>query len=81
MSWRKLCDRLTTIGHLEQALAMLEWDQFVMMPPGAARVRADASATLVQMAHGCVAAPERGNLVEAARAEDFVATAIAVHCR
>ena len=64
-------DRFETFGHLAHAIAMLEWDQFVMMPPGAERAHTDASATLKQLAHGCVAAAEIGDLVDAARAEDL----------
>ena len=37
--------RLAEVEDLENAAALLEWDQLTMMPPGGAVERADQSAT------------------------------------
>src|SRR5262245_44849795 len=43
--------RLGEISDLRSALALLDWDQMVMMPPGGAAVRAHRVATLERVAH------------------------------
>ena len=43
--------RLGEVSDLRSALALLEWDQMVMMPPAGAAVRAERLATLEQIAH------------------------------
>ena len=43
--------RLAEVDDLENAAALLEWDQLTMMPPAGARGRADQSATLQKIAH------------------------------
>ena len=59
------------MGDLRHALAMLAWDEAAIMPAGGGGVRADALATLRGMAHELTAAPETGELVAAASAEDL----------
>ena len=43
--------RLAEVDDLENAAALLEWDQLTMMPPGGAAGRADQFATLQKIAH------------------------------
>ena len=43
--------RLGEVSDLRSALALLEWDQMVMMPPAGAAVRAERLATLERIAH------------------------------
>ena len=66
-----LHERFRRAGDLRHALAMLAWDEAAIMPAGGGRARADALATLRGMAHELTAAPEVGELVAAAGAEDL----------
>jgi len=43
--------RLGEVSDLRSALALLEWDQMVMMPPAGAAVRAERLATVERIAH------------------------------
>jgi carboxypeptidase Taq len=43
--------RLGEVSDLRSALALLDWDQMVMMPPGGAAVRAERLATIERVAH------------------------------
>ena len=43
--------RLGEVSDLRSALALLDWDQMVMMPPAGAAVRAERLATLERVAH------------------------------
>ena len=69
MSYDALHERYQRIGHLEHAQAMLSWDEATMMPSGGGPARAEALATLVGMIHDLAAAPEIGELAEAAANE------------
>ena len=66
-----LHERFRRVGDLRHALAMLAWDEAAIMPAGGGPARADALATLRGMAHELTAAPEVGELVAAAGAEDL----------
>ena len=66
MSYAALHERFRRIGDLNHALAMLSWDEAVMMPAGGGGVRGEALATLAGMVHELTAAPETGELVDAA---------------
>ena len=71
MSYPALHERLRRIGDLNHALAMLSWDEAVMMPAGSGAVRAEALATLAGMVHELTAAPENGELLDAAVGEEL----------
>src|SRR5258708_26879375 len=55
--------RLAEVDDLENAAALLEWDQLTMMPAGGAVGRADQSATLQKVAHEKFIADEVGRLL------------------
>ena len=69
--YRKLECTFERIGHLEHAIAMLEWDLHTVMPSGSRADRADALATISETAHDLVSAPDLGDLIESARAGDL----------
>ena len=71
MSYEELETQLASIADLEHGIAMLLWDQQVLMPPGGAAARADALATLEQAVHERTAAKELVDLIEDARASDL----------
>jgi carboxypeptidase Taq len=52
------------VDDLRKAASVLFWDQRVMMPPGGAQARADASATIGRLAHEKFVAPEVGALLD-----------------
>ena len=58
--YKVLCDRLREIHRLHGAMALLGWDQEVIMPPAAARTRAAQRATLAGIIHERLVAPELG---------------------
>ena len=57
--------RLGEVSDLRSALALLDWDQMVMMPPAGAAVRADRLATVERIAHERFSDERIGELVEA----------------
>src|SRR5258708_9547766 len=61
--------RLAEVDDLENAAALMEWDQLTMMPPGGAVGRADQSATLQKIAHEKFIADEVGRLLADLSAE------------
>ena len=71
MGYDALHERFRRIGDLNHALAMLSWDEAVMMPADSGSVRGEALATLTGMVHELTAAPETGELVDAAEQEDL----------
>ena len=71
MGYDALQERFARIGDLNHALAMLSWDEAVMMPTGSGMVRGEALATLTGMVHELTAAPETGELVDAAADEEL----------
>lgn len=65
-AYAQLETRFRRLSALSGALAMLEWDQAVMMPAGGAEARADQMATLGLLRHESLTAPEMGELLAAA---------------
>jgi carboxypeptidase Taq len=59
--------RLGEVSDLRSALALLDWDQMVMMPPAGATVRAERVATLERIAHERFVDDRIGELVEELR--------------
>jgi carboxypeptidase Taq len=59
--------RLGEVSDLRSALAVLDWDQMVMMPPAGAAVRAQRLATLARIAHERFVDERIGELVEGLR--------------
>ena len=59
--------RLGEVSDLRSALALLEWDQMVMMPPGGAAVRAERLATVERIAHERFSDGRVGELLEELR--------------
>src|SRR5712691_12787283 len=68
-------DRLKTlvgeVDDLRKASTVLFWDQRVMMPPGGAQARAEASATVARLAHEKFVAPEIGELLDGLNEADY----------
>jgi carboxypeptidase Taq len=60
----ELKTRLAEVDDVENAAALLEWDQLTQMPPGGAAGRADQSATLQKIAHEKFTAVEVGRLLD-----------------
>ena len=58
------------VDDLRKASTVLFWDQRVMMPPGGAQARAEASATVGRLAHERFVSPEVGELLDGLNAED-----------
>ncbi len=71
MGWHyaALEERLGRLGHLEGALAILNWDTAVCMPEGASAARGEQLATLKRLAHELLTADETGELLAGAEAE------------
>jgi len=57
------------IGAVEEAVAVLHWDQAAMMPPGGAAARGEQVATLRRLVHELMTAPEVPDLLDAAEAQ------------
>ncbi len=56
--------RLREHSDLESAASLLRWDQATYMPQGGASARGRQLATLDRLAHGCIANPEIGRLLD-----------------
>ncbi len=69
MSYTQLENTFRRIGHLDHAVAMLEWDEAVMMPAAAGADRADAVATIYGIRHQQYTQPQMPQWFEAATAE------------
>jgi carboxypeptidase Taq len=59
----QLRKKLGEVADMHSAIALLQWDQEVNMPPKAAPGRGQQIATLSALAHGLVTAPEMGDLL------------------
>jgi carboxypeptidase Taq len=68
-AYRALERRFKRGSDLWGALAMLQWDHQVMMPPGGNAARAEQMATLRQLAHELLTAAATGDLLEEAEAD------------
>jgi len=62
--------RFRRIAQVRGALAILRWDQQVMMPPGAAAGRGEQIATLAEIAHGLLTEPATGELLDRAEQDE-----------
>lgn len=67
-----LRERCAELSDLQAMARLLFWDQNTMMPAGGAPARGEAAATVEQIAHDRLIAPELGRLLE--RLEPHVAT-------
>jgi carboxypeptidase Taq len=65
-AYRALEARFARISHIGGALAILQWDHQVMMPPGGNAARAEQMATLRQIAHELLISEQTGELLERA---------------
>jgi carboxypeptidase Taq len=70
MSYGSLFSHFRSLGHLQEVGAIVEWDQAVNMPDGAAPGRAEAMATLAAECHRRLTAPELDDWLEDASAQD-----------
>jgi carboxypeptidase Taq len=59
--------RLEKIHDLDRVQAVLEWDQWVMMPAGGAAARVEQVASIERARHERLASPEIGDLLEQVR--------------
>lgn len=66
----QLKSRLKDISDLGMAGRLLEWDQYVMMPPTGGEARAEHVATVHRIAHEMFTDDALGELLEAARATE-----------
>jgi len=69
MSFSALLVRLTDIHNLEQAGAVLDWDQRTYMPAKGSEARSKQLATLAKISHEMFVAKETADLLAAAEAE------------
>src|SRR4051794_4360213 len=60
----ELRHRLAEVSDLGKTMALLSWDQQVMMPPRGAELRAEQLATIGRIAHEKFTAPEVGRLLD-----------------
>lgn len=67
-SYGQLTERFARIATIEEASAMLGWDEQVAMPDGGAAARGDQLATLAGLSHQILVAPETATQLDAAEA-------------
>ena len=67
--YQALVSRLAEIRNIDRALAVLNWDQQVKMPPGGASARAAQIGTLTRIAHEMLISEETQRLLDDARGE------------
>lgn len=70
MSYGRLFSHFRALGHLQEVSSIVEWDQAVNMPEGAAATRAEAMATLAAECHRKLTAPELDDWLNAVAEED-----------
>ncbi len=68
-AYQTLEARAKRVADIQGALAILGWDSQTMMPKGASEVRGEQLATLGQMAHEIVTAPDVDDLLSEAEAD------------
>jgi carboxypeptidase Taq len=68
-AYKKLMDHMIDITNLNQAAAVLGWDQQVNMPPGGAAARGSQMATLARMSQEMFNDDKTGKLIEEAADE------------
>ena len=71
MGYEMLHSRAKRLGDIEHAVAMLSWDEAVMMPSGGGAARAGALATLKDAAREMLVAPDFAELLDAAAQDDL----------
>jgi carboxypeptidase Taq len=69
-TWEKFLPKLQELADLYSAIALMQWDMAVKMPPLGAPARARASSTLETMTHELFTDPEMGDLIEELSADD-----------
>ena len=69
-AYDRLLARFRRIAILGEATGMLHWDAAAVMPDGGGEARAEQLATLREMAHALLVAPETGDLVADAEAAE-----------
>jgi carboxypeptidase Taq len=67
----RLQELIGEVDDLRKAATLLFWDQRVMMPPGGAEARAEASATVGRIAHQKFVSPELGKLLDELDEADY----------
>lgn len=68
-AYQTLEARAKRVADIHGALAILGWDSRTMMPKGASEIRGEQLATLEQLAHELVTAPDTDDLLDEAEAE------------
>jgi carboxypeptidase Taq len=63
-AWEELRPRLEELRDLGSAIALLHWDQLVMMPPRGGAARAQSAATVESIAHARLTDPAVGDLLD-----------------
>ena len=69
-AYQTLETHFTTMNALDGAMAVLHWDNAVMMPSGGAAVRGDQLATLTTVIHGIITGPEIPKLLSNAERQE-----------
>ncbi len=64
-----LREKLSEVYDLRAALALLEWDEEVYMPPKGATARGQQRATVSALVHRLMTSPEMGRLLDSAEAD------------
>lgn len=70
MSYLKLQEKYREIGDLEHALAILDWDEAVMMSSGGGAIRANSLATLSAHVHRIKSDPDNAALLDEASGDN-----------
>lgn len=71
MTYARLHESAHKLGELQNAIAMLMWDEAVMMPAGSGDGRGETLATLAGMAHDLSSDPAIEDWIEASRDESL----------
>jgi carboxypeptidase Taq len=69
-AYDRLKARFARLGHLGDAVGVLDWDLAAMMPEGGGRARAGQLATLRSIGHDMLTAPEVGDWLDAAERDE-----------
>ena len=71
MSYIGLTERFKTKGNIDNARAILSWDDAVIMPTGGGEARAECLATLATLSHEFLTSEETGELIAVASEESL----------
>ncbi|HVL63791.1 MAG TPA: carboxypeptidase M32 [Actinomycetota bacterium] len=80
-AWERLLPRLYELRDLHGTLALLHWDQAVMMPPSGGEARARMISTVEAIAHNRLVDPEIGDLLAELRDDGGLDEVTAAHVR